>query len=192
MDEATLISTVIGLLTIIAIFCGPIAALWVQRKLDQERETRNRKLYIFKTLMSYRVTRLAPAFVQALNLIDVEFTANTEEEKAVRIAWKELNDVYANYRNTTNAEDRVTELVAVLLSAMGKVLGYDFDKVYLKKGGYYPEGLFNVEQEQHALRRMLLEVMDGTGRRKVPVAMFEQRFPDVVVPPQPDGQNQPR
>ena len=42
---------VIGLLlsaiTIFAIYYGPIAALRIQRKLDDERETRNRKQYIF-------------------------------------------------------------------------------------------------------------------------------------------------
>jgi hypothetical protein len=63
---------------------------------------------------------------------------------------------------------------------MGKTLGYDFDKVYLKKGAYYPEIAFNVEQEQHALRKQLLEVLDGTGRRKIPIATFEQKFPDLI------------
>jgi hypothetical protein len=149
--------TILSGITIFAIYYGPIKALKIQRTLDEEREARNRKVNIFKTLMSYRVTRLAPAFVQALNLIDVEFTANNEKEKAVRDAWKELNDLYADYKTTANADEKANDLVAVLLAAMGKCLGYDFDKVYLKKGGYYPEGLVNVEAEQHALRRQVLE-----------------------------------
>jgi hypothetical protein len=191
MDTSTVVLGVAGIIlsaiSIFAIYYGPIAALKMQRKLDDEREVRNRKLQIFKTLMSYRVTRLAPPFVQALNLIDVEFTGANEKEKAVRDAWKGLNDLYANYKTTVNAEDKVNELVPALLAAMGKCLGYDFDKVYLKKGGYYPEGLFNVELEQHALRRQLLEVLDGTGRRKIPIAAFEQKFPDVKLPAKSDS-----
>ncbi len=194
MDSTAVALGVIGIIlsgiTIFAIYYGPIKALKIQRTLDEERDARSRKVSIFKTLMSYRVTRLAPAFVQALNLIDVEFTANNEKEKAVREAWKELNDLYANYKTTVNAEDKTNDLVAVLLAAMGKCLGYDFDKVYLKKGGYYPEGLFNVEVEQHSLRRQLLELLDGTGRRKIPVAVFEQKFPDLIDQPKkkPDGE----
>lgn len=166
--------------TIFAIYYGPISALKIQRRLDEEREARNRKLYIFKTLMSNRATRVSPLYVQALNLIDVEFTASDEKEKAVRDAWKELNDLYSNYNTTPNALDKSNELNAVLLAAMGKSLGYDFDKVYLKKGAYYPEFLGNVEIEQHALRRQVLELLDGTGRRKLPIAMFEQKFPDLT------------
>jgi len=42
-------------------------------------------------------------------------------------------------------------LLAELLVKMGSVLGYQFDKVYVKKGVYYPEGLGDIEREQHAL-----------------------------------------
>jgi hypothetical protein len=187
---AAVVLGVIGLLlsavTICAIYYGPISALKIQRQLDEEREARNRKVQIFKTLMSFRVTRLSPLYVQGLNLIDVEFTGNNEKEKAVRDAWKELNDLFSNYRTTTNAEEKSNDLNAVLLAAMGKSLGYDFDKIYLKKGGYYPEFLMNVEMEQHSLRRQLLEILDGTGRRKVPISVFEQRFPDIKLPAKPE------
>jgi hypothetical protein len=77
----------LGVLTVVAIVCGPIIALQIQRKLDREREALNRKLWVFKTLMSFRATALAPAFVQALNLIDVEFSGHNDKEKAVRNAW---------------------------------------------------------------------------------------------------------
>jgi hypothetical protein len=184
MDKTAIILGVIGLvlsmLTIFAIFYGPIAALKIQRKLDGERETRNRKLAIFKTLMSNRATRLAPIYVQALNQIDIEFTSADEREKAVREAWKELLDIYSNFSTTPNAVDKANDLNAALLSAMGKSLEYDFDKVYLKKDAYYPEFLGNMEIESHILRKQLLELLDGTGKRKLPIATFEQKFPDIA------------
>lgn len=85
-----IVGLVLSAITIFAIYYGPISALRIQRRLDDERETRNRKLQIFKTLMTYRVTPVNINFVQALNLIDVEFTQQGGKEKAVRDAWKEL------------------------------------------------------------------------------------------------------
>jgi len=184
MDKASLLLGIVGVLlstiTIFAIFYGPIAALRIQRKLDDDREKRNRKLYVFKTLMTYRATPVNLNFVQALNLIDVEFTGDNEKEKAVREAWKELLDHFSNMQDVANPGERSVELTAVLLSVMGKCLGYDFDRVYVKKAAYYPKLAANVEEEQHALRKMVLELLDGTGRRKLPVAIFEQRFPDLT------------
>jgi hypothetical protein len=183
MDSTALwlgvIGLVLSLITIFAIYYGPISALRIQRQLDDEREARNRKLYIFKTLMTYRATPVNINFVQSLNLIDVEFVGSHEKEKAVRDAWKELLDHFSNYNDVANPAERSLELTATLLSAMGRSLGYDFDKVYLKKGAYYPAFAVNVEQEQHALRKQVLELLDGTGTRKLPVAVFEQRFPDI-------------
>lgn len=173
------IGIVLSAITVIAIVVGPVAALYVQRKLDEGREERKRKLWIFKTMMSNRATRLSPLYVQALNLIDVEFTADSEKE--VRKAWKELLDLYTNFKTTPNAEQLANDFNANLLAAMGKALGYDdFDKVYLKKGAYYPEFLGNVEIEQHALRRSLLELL--AGKRRIPVGVLEDKFPEINLP----------
>lgn len=171
---------VLSIITIVAIIVGPIAALWIQRLLDAGRDEHNRKMWIFKTLMSNRAVRLSPVYVQALNLIDIEFAADNEKERAIRDAWKELADLYTDFKTTPNAADKANELNATLLAAMGKSLGYDFNKVYLRKGAYYPEFLGNVEFEQHALRRAFLELLNG--QRRVPVGVFEERFPEIKVP----------
>jgi hypothetical protein len=175
---------IFNLLTIVAIVSGPIIALQVQRKLDREREARNRKLGVFKTLMSFRKTALAPVFVQALNLIDVEFNGDNDKEKAVRDAWRVLLD---HFYDLTDAKDpnsevmteKSTQLRANLLMAMGRCLDYKFDEVLVKKGSYYPTGLGNVDAEQHALRRGLLNVLSGKGR--IPVGVFEEKFPAITL-----------
>jgi hypothetical protein len=77
--------------------------------------------------------------------------------------------------------ERAEELLAELLVRMGATLGYNFDKVYVKKGVYYPEGLGDIEQEQHALRKRLLSLLAGTS--KLPVAVFEEKFPPMTVSP---------
>lgn len=175
----------VGGATILAIIVEPILALHIQRKLDHEREAKNRKLWIFKTLMSYRSTRLSPQFVQALNLIDVEFTDSSE--KAVRDAWKECQDHFAEWGRQTPEEkqqqakanvERADELVAEMLVKMAVSLGYSFDKVYVKKGWYYPEGLSEMELEWHAVRKGLLRVLSGEA--KLPIAVFEEKFPPLT------------
>jgi len=183
-------TVLVGIATIIAIIRGPIIALRIQRKLEEEREIRNRKLWIFKTLMSNRATRMAPVFVQALNLIDVEFTDPTE--KPVRDAWREAQDHYAEWgrkpqeqKLKESAADafKAEELISEMLVKMGNSLGYSFDKVFVKKGWYYPEGLGDMEQENHALRKGLLRIIAGYGA--FPVAVFEQKFPPITTEPEP-------
>ena len=184
---------VVSILTVFAIFYAPIIALKVQRQGDEEREEKGRKLWIFKTLMGNRATRLNANFVQALNMIDIEFTDKTE--KAVRDSWKELLDHYTAWGAKTDVQrkvdekadmERSTDLLAEMLMKMGKGLGYDFDKVYIKKGFYYPEGLGNIEAEQHMLRRSLLALLSGKGL-KLPVAMFTQDFQSLSTSIHQDG-----
>jgi hypothetical protein len=168
------------LLSIAAVLLSPVIALQVQRWLDEQRSAKARKLQIFKTLMTYRGTPLAPNFVQALNTIDVEFTAESESERAVRVAWKILLDHFLNYSASSNPVEKTQALTASLLLAMGKSLGYEFDEVYLKKGAYYPELHLNMEQDLHSIRRGFVELLEG--RRRIPVAIFEQKFLDLVDP----------
>jgi hypothetical protein len=183
----------LGIVTIAAIIAGPILALEMQRRLDAQRDTRTRKLSVFKTLMGNRATPLSPFFVQALNLIDIEFDANNE--KPVRDAWKVLLDHFEelgtfNQSGTVapaHVLERTRSLTGALLLQMGKSLGYEFDEVQIKKGGYYPFGLGNVEQEQHAIRRGFLDLLEG--KRRLPVGVFKDTFPEITLPPgtQPRG-----
>jgi hypothetical protein len=197
-------TVVVYSITVIAIFKAPIIALRVQRKHDDEREVKSRKMWIFKTIMSNRATRWNPTCVQALNMIDIEF--NHESERAVCDAWKELLDHYNDWGNKTPEQKKIddkrdlekaNDLLANLLVPMGKSLGYNFDRVYIKKAFYYPEGLLNIEQEQHTLRRAVLNLLSGQGA-KLPVAVFSQDFQPLAgrenapaLVPQPDPQLQP-
>ena len=128
--------------------------------------------------MSFRATSLSPNYVQALNLIDVEFDGKNQQEKAVRDAWKVLLDHFSNLPGE-NAWEKSTELTAKLLLVMGGALGYDFDEVHVKKGAYYPKHLVDVENEQNTLRRAVLALLDG--QRKLPIAVLEDKFPDLLL-----------
>ena len=60
-------------LMIIAILIAPFLAVFAQRQIDLWREQRQRKLWVFKTLMATRGRTLSPEHVQALNMIELEF-----------------------------------------------------------------------------------------------------------------------
>jgi len=60
-------------LTILAIIIGPLLAFEVQRRSDNRRERRSRKVEIFRKLMMTLKVPLAPSHVDAINSIHVEF-----------------------------------------------------------------------------------------------------------------------
>lgn len=68
-----LISVLILVATILAIYYGPIRAVEAARKNDEAREKRRRQYGIFHSLMKTRRLALAPEKVMALNVIQIEF-----------------------------------------------------------------------------------------------------------------------
>lgn len=172
--------TTIAVLTIIAIIAGPLVALSIQRRTEENREKRQNKFLVFKTLMTYRATPLNYQYVQALNMIDVVFNADSPEEKAVRAAWSVLLDHLNVNKKQPDFLEKITTLTATLLAAMGKCLGYDFGEVYLKRHAYVPEGHGKLEEEQNEIRQLLLEVL--RGNRRIPVAVFPDDFQPIVLP----------
>ncbi len=174
-------SMAIGVLSIIAIITGPLIALGLQRRAEDRREKRQARLWVFRTLMMHRATPLAYSYVQALNLIDVVFNSESKREKTVRTGWKILLNHLTKDQGRPDFGDVNRTLTAKLLADMGLCLGYDFDEVYLKEHAYQPIGHGTVEEEQHAIRKLQLQVLQGV--RRIPVAIFPDQFPDVVLPP---------
>lgn len=151
--------------SIAAIAFGPIFALEVQKRLEDHRATRDRKMEIFRKLMTTRATQLSPAHVEALNGIEVEFYATSGPDKKVLDAWR----LYVDHLNSGAGEgdalmrwvDKKNALLIDLLYQMAQSLGYDIDKVTIQKNAYHPKGLVETETEQHALRKAVLAVMSG-------------------------------
>ena len=64
-----------------AVFLGPITAVQLTRFLDSKAAAKQRKLDIFKTLMSTRQYTTNWDHVMTLNRIDLEFSAKDKKEK---------------------------------------------------------------------------------------------------------------
>jgi len=160
--------TIFNVLTILAIVTSPLVAVSVQRKLDEGRAGRQRKLAIFRSLMTSRASGLSPTHVEALNSIDVEFDASHAEQKKVIHKWKEyldhLNQPVPDSHSENDAKvwiEKKGELLAELLLEMGRCLGFSFDKVTIKRSSYYPRAFGEFEFEATALRKAALEIFAG-------------------------------
>lgn len=155
--------TLAEILTILATAISPVIAVQVTRYLDDRNEKRGRKLRVYKTLMALRASYVAPAHVEALNQIDLEFSSRKPSERAVVEAWQQYLDHLGSVPPDHFAWGmRRTDLFVDLLYAMGISLGYDFSKTQIKNGVYMPTAHGQVDEEQQRVRMLILEILEGT------------------------------
>jgi len=166
-----------------AIVLAPLLAVQVQKSLEVLREKRQRKMAVFQTLMGTRAARLLPAHVQALNMIDMEFYGRrvlrihypTRSEKAVLERWKAYLDHLNHLENPNDDEEfknwfrTKEELFVDLLYEMARSLGYQFDRVHLKRGIYSPQAHDFVERQQREISANLAEILRGD--KAIPMKM---------------------
>jgi hypothetical protein len=176
----------LAIFSVVAVLLSPIFALEVQKRLDDRRSIRERKMAIFRKLMTTRATQLAPAHVEALNGIEVEFYATGGPDKKVLDAWR----LYVNHLNTGSGDgealnrwvDKKTSLLVDLLYAMAQNLGYDIDKVAIQNNAYHPKGFVEIETEQHALRKATLAVFSGERPVQATIVGRVQTSQPLVIP----------
>jgi hypothetical protein len=178
--------TLTDVLLIAATAASPLIAVQVTRWLDDRNEERGRKLVVFKTLMATRAYNISPQHVEALNRIDLEFSAKRPGEKAVLDAWQQYLDHLGNTGMEAQAWGvRRVDLFVDMLHAMGKTLGYDFNKTQIKNGTYLPTAHSRIEEEQGRIRSMILEALDG--KRAVPMFVTNIPPPDAAPPAVPSS-----
>lgn len=162
-------------ITTIALIIGPIIAVQTQKYLEKLQDKKERRLNIFKTLMSTRATPLSQEHIKALNMIDIEFYGCTsfilkerhqnKLEKSVTIAW----DTYNQYLNSSNSDNEQWEIKRVklfteLLYAISKTLNYDFDKLQLQpQYCYRPLAHGEIEKRQINTLISIEEILSGNG-----------------------------
>ncbi|MGC8774403.1 MAG: DUF6680 family protein [Chlorobaculum sp.] len=167
---------------IIAVLSGPLIAVQLTRYLDDRKEVRGRKLWVYKTLMATRAYTLSPQHVEALNRIDLEFSESNKHEKKVLGYWRQYLDLLGD-RNIPEEQWGVkrVELLVELLYQMGLALGYDHDKTQLKNGTYSPVAHGRIEEQQEAIRQGVMEVLQG--KRVIPMIVTNLHLDSPPLPP---------
>ncbi|HEV2315428.1 MAG TPA: DUF6680 family protein [Candidatus Acidoferrales bacterium] len=181
MDPTNLTIAIVGLvlstLTIAAILYGPIAALKIQRKLDQESEERKRdrerKQFIFRTLWVTRSTPINPRHVEALNMIDLDYP----DCKPVVDAWNLYLDHLNSDSSRPNWEAQRVDSLTELLYQMSLALGYSYDRVLLKRHWYRPLLHWQIDDMDMALRKGFAEIIKGEQAFPVKIVDVQQAQP---------------
>lgn len=176
-------------LVILATLLSPVIAVQVTEFINRRRQTRDEQLRVFRVLMATRASTLDVSHVQALNSIDVIFNGKSVKQEAVRRQWRQYLD-HLNDKNYPREhwETKRKELLVDLLDTMGRHLGFNFDKTHIKNQSYYPQGYGDLEEQNAAVRRSLLELLSGS--RSLP--MWVVNLPNQASVATPENQaNQP-
>lgn len=149
---------------VFATLLGPILAVQAQRIVLKRGEARERKLWLFRSLMNTRVGTLTVEHVNALNAVPLEFN----KDKAIMQKWRTYLD-HMSHQNVALEmwSTRRVELYTDLLSKMAEKLDYGFDPLQLKNEIYAPRGHFDIENDQTVIRRGVAELMEG--KRTLPL-----------------------
>lgn len=150
------------IIMILAVIAGPIIAVRLTRYLDDLKEIRARKLWVYKTLMATRAYTLSTQHVEALNRIDLEFSESNRHEKKVLGYWRQYLDLLGS-KNISDEQWNIkrVDLLVDLLYQMGLSLGYEHDKTQLKNGTYAPVAHGRIEEQQEEIRQGVMEVLQG-------------------------------
>jgi hypothetical protein len=172
--------TIADWLIISVTFLGPITAVQLQKFIERRTSKNNQKLRIFHALMATLAMRAnSIEHVQALNSIEVFFNDKGKDDKAVRDAWRIYLDFLLQRvpEKQTEAEavaynDKGVDLLVNLLEAIGNSLNYDFDKVQLKRGGYYPQLHFDELSAVSEIRKGVVSILRGQSAIPMNVVGF--------------------
>jgi hypothetical protein len=155
-------------LTIAAITLGPLLAFGVQHWRDRLREDLNRKRKVFHQLILTLKVPMAPAHVDAINSVPLEFYSHPDTVRAWRLYTSHLNNKSMLKNNSQGWGEKKFELLIDLVYEMARTLGYDhIDKATLRDNLYVPQGYEDTEEQFRQIRAALLQVLKG--ERPVPV-----------------------
>ena len=148
-----------GCLSVAAIMTAPLTALYVQRKRDEEKASRDRRETIFKALWVNRRRQFWVARIDALNMVDIEFVG----ERKVLDAWQELRAHYFKQEhpgmNTDQVFNEREELFASLVYEISQVLGYKFSRTNVRDNIYRPILHDKVDSIEMETRQLILDLL---------------------------------
>ena len=148
------------IVTFFTILLSPVIAVLITVWLQNRKERRATKLWVFNTLIATRHDPIKDENVRALNMIDVVFYDCSE----VRKLWHEYFDMLNNQGlNKPNGWQARQKKNLEMIKEMARVLGYgeaithlDVDRVY------YPTGLGEQSKRAQEISDELLRVLKGT------------------------------
>lgn len=147
---------------VIATLLGPVLAVQAQKWIERGRARQQRRVTVFRVLMTTRAALLSPAHVEALNIVPIEFYSKRRAFTQVIDAWKEYIDyLYRDQEDPKRWAEKRIELLNSMLAKMGAALGYQFNSVEISRELYSPKGHAAIESDQEIIRRGLARIFKG-------------------------------
>lgn len=147
----------------LSILISPFIGIRLQKFMEERKDRSKRKENIFRTLMATRATRLSPEHVQALNMIELEFSSSGKDQ-AVRAAWNEYRDHLGIGHNKETVQVwnlKVIDLFIDLLHSMSQSVSLPFAKTELRNGIYFPTAHGELERDQDIIRKGLVALFSN-------------------------------
>lgn len=180
MDWITSLSGT-NLAIIFATLLGPVLAVQAQKWLERGRDIKERRLAIFRTLMTTRAAKLSPMHVEAINAVPVEFYGPSKKLKQINEAWKLYFDHHDERLPPNDAWGQKREdLFLDMLHLMSQFLGYGFSKAQLGRDIYSPRAYGDLEAAQTIIRKGLVGLFEG----KIALPMAVKEFPATEATPE--------
>ena len=152
---------VIEIINVIAILASPVIALLITVFLQDRKDKRQARMYVFTTLMENRHLTVTDATIKCLNMIDLYFYNDIQ----VRRLWKE----YFGMLNNAGLNNEVGHVQwqakkLELITEMAKVLSYgkDISSIDVSRV-YYPTGLDKSLIRNEAIAEELLRVLKSSN-----------------------------
>ncbi len=99
-----------------------------------------------------------------MNLVELEFQGPRSAKRVVDAGRLYIAHLGDRLYPTEAWSTRKDELLVDLLYEMSTSLGYNFDKVQIKAGSYYPSGYGDAENETVQIRKLWLDILKGNKR----------------------------
>ena len=160
---AIVAATALGHLLAVALTLGLTYRREAEARKERAREIiYNRRLHVFRTLMSTRRVGISSDHVNAINLIEVDFY----DCAAVEAEWK----IYKNHLDDNSKPEaevwrRIKEkLLSKLLFEIAKVVGFDIPAIEIFEGGYAPSGWAHRDMRYTGALDYLHELREGSNQ----------------------------
>lgn len=144
-------------------FFGPLVVLTISRHIEKRRFIKERQLRIFRMLMAHRniENNLEIEFVQALNLIPIEFN----KEQKVLEARRKLQECYEREFATNRGEyfftENIKKLTTMLLMEIAKVLKIEVEWSDIHCEAYTPQAWIDSHTQEKEIKEKIRQVLNG-------------------------------
>ncbi|MAM38505.1 MAG: hypothetical protein CL949_08370 [Erythrobacter sp.] len=166
-------------LTLLAILSGPVIGVWVTRVIDRQRDYKRRREAVLEGLLRTRGLELSPDHVGSLNMVPVLFSEAPVRDAYSRVM-EALNDGSLGSDNAETAQGAFVRLNAArsdLLREIGHAVGSPLPDKELERHGYAPQAWMRQQNEQDALRALLIEWLEGRRVTHINAGVWEADGP---------------